>query len=455
MSQADSLAASFSHGVAPTAVDAAPVARRFAFSRSDARWDLLLVCLAGYTLVAVGRVHQLFPVIDTVRPVIATGLLSIVLYVSDERADRRLRWATGGTSTWLIALLVWSVLSIPMALIDGIAFDMVFKSFIKTVVMFFVVVGAIRGVRDIERLAGAYLIGCTAYAVVVLARFDALEGKDWRLGDLYYYDANDFATFAVTAMPLALYFAQRARRLWWRVLSLVALAVLGIAFVYSGSRGGFLALLATGLFVAVRYRSIAFGRRMTAMAVVGAVLIGAASDRYWQQMGTILTDTDYNQTAESGRLQIWSRGVGYMLTHPVFGVGAANFEPAEGILSPFANRQQWGVGVKWNAPHNSFLQIGAELGIPGLIIFVAMIGSALLALHRLERRSRRRSLPPAVPPQLVQALMASLIGFVVGAFFLSLAYSELLYMLLALAVGARKVARIRRPVPVSASPVAA
>jgi hypothetical protein len=51
--------------------------------------------------------------------------------------------------------------------------------------------------------------------------------------------------------------------------------------------------------------------------------------------------------------------------------------------------------------------------------------------------------------------MASLIGFVVGAFFLSLAYSELLYMLLALAVGARKVARIRRPVPVSASPVAA
>jgi O-antigen ligase len=450
MSQADSL--TFPHG--PTAVNDAPVPRRFAFSRSDARWDLLLVCLAGYTLVAVGRVHQLFPVIDAVRPVIVTGLLSIVLYLSDERADRRLRWVTGGTSTWLIALLIWSVLSIPMALVDGIAFDMVFKSFIKTVVMFFVVVGAIRGARDIERLAGAYLIGCSLYALVVLARFDALEGKDWRLGDLYYYDANDFATFAVTAMPLALYFAHRGRQLPVRLLSLVALAVLGIAFVYSGSRGGFLALLATGLFVAFRYRSIAFSRRMTAMAVVGVVLLGAASDRYWQQMGTILTDTDYNQTAEGGRLQIWTRGVGYMMTHPLFGVGAANFEPAEGMLSPYANRQQWGVGVKWNAPHNSFLQIGAELGIPGLIVFIAMIGSALLALHRLERSSRRRSVPLAVPPQLVQALMASLIGFVVGAFFLSLAYSELLYMLLALAVGAHKVARIRRPIPLPAPTVA-
>jgi hypothetical protein len=35
--------------------------------------------------------------------------------------------------------------------------------------------------------------------------------------------------------------------------------------------------------------------------------------------------------------------------------------------------------------------------------------------------------------------MASLIGFVVGGFFLSLAYSEMLYVLVALAVGLHKV----------------
>ena len=46
-------------------------------------------------------------------------------------------------------------------------------------------------------------------------------------------------------------------------------------------------------------------------------------------------------------------------------------------------------------------------------------------------------------PELGQALTGSLIGFVVGAFFLSLAYSEMLYMLLALTVGFYKVAAIR------------
>ena len=45
------------------------------------------------------------------------------------------------------------------------------------------------------------------------------------------------------------------------------------------------------------------------------------------------------------------------------------------------------------------------------------------------------------------ALTASLLGFVVGSFFLSLAYSEMLYTLVALAVGLHKVsaANARRP----------
>jgi hypothetical protein len=41
--------------------------------------------------------------------------------------------------------------------------------------------------------------------------------------------------------------------------------------------------------------------------------------------------------------------------------------------------------------------------------------------------------------QQTPALTASLLGFVVGSFFLSLAYSEMLYTLVALAAGVQKV----------------
>jgi O-antigen ligase len=146
-------------------------------------------------------------------------------------------------------------------------------------------------------------------------------------------------------------------------------------------------------------------------------------------------------------MQIWQRGVGYVLQHPIFGVGADNFRAAEGQLSPFAGRQQYGVGVRWNAPHDTFLQVAAELGIPGLVFFVVMMVSAFRDLHPRRSPARDRFERPPVPPALKQALRAALVGFVVGSLFLSLAYAELLYMLIGLAIAVHKLERraARRP----------
>ena len=180
------------------------------------------------------------------------------------------------------------------------------------------------------------------------------------------------------------------------------------------------------MYVVARFSAIPLRWRLSATALVAVTLLTTASDQYWQQMSTITSDTDYNHTSETGRLQIWHRGIGYMLDNPILGVGPGNFATAEGTLSPLAERQMWGIGVRWNAPHNSFVQIAAELGVPGLALYLAVIVSAFRAL--------RRATTPLTP-----ALTASLLGFVVGSFFLSLSYSEMLYTLVALAVGVQKV----------------
>jgi O-antigen ligase len=330
------------------------------------------------------------------------------------------------------------VLSVPGALVISTSFEVVFDGFVKTFLMFVVMVGAVRGVRDVERLALAYLVGATIYTVAVLTQVDL--GAEWRLGDLFYYDANDFAVLAVTAMPLALYFLHSRPSARARTLALMALVLLLVGFVRSGSRGGFLALLMVAGYVLFRYSAIPLRHRVKATALAALVVAGIASGQYWSQMNTIVSDADYNWTSETGRTQIWSRAVGYMLGHPVFGVGPGNFPAAEGILSPFAERQQFGIGVRWNAAHNSYLQVGAELGVTGLVLFLLIIRAAFKTL-RAPRRSVGRA--DHRSPELNQALTASLIGFVVGAFFLSLAYHELLYTLVALAVGLHKVTSAR------------
>ena len=180
--------------------------------RSDLVWDPVLIAVAGYLLIAVGRVHQLFPVLEIIHPATMTGLVAIACYATSREPERRFRDVLVGPTKYLAAFLVWMILSLFGALVVGTSFDVVFGNFVKTAVMFVIVAGAIRGPRDVERLAMMYLVSATLYAFVVITRFDLGTGEAWRLGHLYYYDANDFATFAVTGLPFGLYFLHAAQR---------------------------------------------------------------------------------------------------------------------------------------------------------------------------------------------------------------------------------------------------
>src|SRR5207302_10885534 len=44
------------------------------------KWDLLLTCIAGYILTSVGRIHELFPALQVLRPAMLTGVFAIGLY---------------------------------------------------------------------------------------------------------------------------------------------------------------------------------------------------------------------------------------------------------------------------------------------------------------------------------------------------------------------------------------
>lgn len=408
-------------------------------ARRDGRWDLLLVSTAVLLLTAVARLHLLFPALDLLRPVLLSGVAAMVLYAADRHPRRRVRLLQVPATACVLGLAVWAALAVPTALRPARSFIFLTDEFFKTIALFIIVAGAVRGLRDLELLALVYFAGASAYAIVVLTRFD-VGGGSWRLTELYTYDPNDFATFAVTALPIGIYFLARPGSVARRLGALVGCAALGTAFVWAGSRGGFLALLGMSIFLLLRYRAVPGRWRVAGTAMIAGVVLLVASEQYWTQMGTLLEPAqDYNLTAETGRLEIWKRGMGYMLDHPVFGVGIANFPVAEGVLSSLAERQQYGIGVRWTAPHNSFVQVGAELGVAGLLLFLALLAAAFRALGAVQRRALPPDTDGVDPRAMAQALTASLIGFLIGAFFLSLAYSPMLYALIALVVALQKV----------------
>lgn len=428
-----------------------PVATRASPGRTpDRYWDLLTVCLVGHVLNAVGRLNNLFDVLKPLHLVAVFAGAALVLYALSGGASRRLAPLLRSRVTrCVLALGVWMALSIPGALWQGGAFQEFADEFGKGVVMYVVIAGAARGFRDVERITLAYLLSVAFYAGVVLTRFGVSAGDQWRLGSLYYYDANEFATLAVMCLPLAIYFVVQPRPLWRRLLSALALTLLLRVFVWAGSRGGFLALIGVAAFLLVRYQAIPLRRRVLVTGVLGLLFTATASDTYWEKMRTITQPgSDYNVTDEGGRLQIWERGIGYMLQHPLLGVGAGNFPTAEGTISSIARNAPIYKGVRWWQAHNSFVQVGAELGVPGLVFFVVMLGSAFGALRQVQRRVPQgrgeRSPPPAA---LAESLAAALVGYMVGGFFLSLAYRDLLLVLLAIVVALWKTTDGPRSVP--------
>jgi O-antigen ligase len=421
----------------------APIARRTDAPAPRRRgWDLLLGCLAVYLLTAVSRFQDIFSALDPVKPALIACVLAILFYAADRSSTRRLAPVLHSKTTrWVLGFLFWATLTVPLALNRGLAFYALADSLLKTVAMYIILVAAVREWKDVERLSFVYFVGVVIYAVVVLVRFQLSPDK-WRLAALYYYDANDFATLIVTALPLGMYFLVTKREAFQRLIAGAGLCTLLVAFIWTGSRGGFVALVAVLTFLLLRYKAIHGIWRIGALALILALLVGTGSATYWDKMNSLMhPETDYNLTDAWGRLQIWERGVGYMVHHPLLGVGFANFQTAEGTLFTTAtDLQAHGHGVKWSVAHNSYIHAGAELGIPGLILFLGILVTSFRALRSVRR------LPggPRGPPQLAQSLAASLLGFAVGAFFLSLAYSDMVFALAGLAAALAKTTRVAR-----------
>ena len=404
-------------------------------------WDVLLVSLAGVVLVTTWRVQDLFPILATVQFPLVAAAAAYGTYFLDRGRLRTLSGIRHPVTTLAIVLFVLMMASVPWSVYPGLSFRFIFNDHIKTLLMMLLIAASIRRVTDVQRLANVLVVGASLYSFVVLTSVKV--GESGRLGELWYYDANDLGMLLAATLPLMIYAVRPGVSLTRRLLGLVGICLAMLTIVKTGSRGGFLALLACGAYLLFGFQAIPKRVRVASVALVAVLFVALANDHYWDMMGTLLHPTqDYNWTGknEVGRMEIWKRGIGYMLGRPLVGVGANAFPVAEGTISPLAGRQAIGIGLKWSAAHNSFVQIGAEIGVGGLLVFLAMLyraGRTLWRIGQLGRGSRGARPEPA----LAQVLTATLIGYCVGGFFLSQAYSPFLYAVLGIVVGLAKVTR--------------
>jgi putative inorganic carbon (HCO3(-)) transporter len=159
-------------------------------------------------------------------------------------------------------------------------------------------------------------------------------------------------------------------------LLFLAMVLLLAVVVLTKSRGGYLgAAVGLGFVVFLRWPRATIGP-----AALAAMGMGYALYRLGSTAVADILLTTQNIGGLAVRLEIWSRALSMIQDFPLTGIGMGAFEQVANALYPF-----FLAGRDADIPHahNLFLQVGVDLGIPGLIAYLALLLSSLWTAARL------------------------------------------------------------------------
>ena len=253
-----------------------------------------------------------------------------------------------------------------------------------------------RGARVIGTGLAALVAAWTIDGLLQAATGHSLGGPAVadRLSGIFGADNLKLGLVLATLSPFALLPAARRGMLPW----LAVAGALGVVILLAGARAAWisfgLALLLTGL----RH----WGWKRTGAGLVAgglvAVLVASTSDflgpRVERTLQAFQMQEDGLDFALSGRLVLWETTGRIILAHPLTGVGTDNFQPAYKAFSEGDQFVDWGRAGAYHA-HHIVLEVLAETGIVGLLLWLAAVAIALRAWRFAPPEARARASGPA------------------------------------------------------------
>ncbi|MFJ8959085.1 O-antigen ligase family protein [Lentzea sp. NPDC102401] len=263
----------------------------------------------------------------------------------------------------------------------------------------------------------ALLAATVAGAVVAAAGgvFSVVGGSLRATGPLE--DPNDLAFFLVAALPLLVALPARGRS---RIVLLLLGAVLLAGAAATFSRGGGIALACALVWLIVR-RGLPVRAVVVTAAVTGVAALVFASTAQAELSRAFQEKSHIAGTNADTRMLRWQAASRMLAGNPVLGVGPGGFRQEYAAAGHNAE-----IDEQTPVAHNLFLEVAAELGVPGFALLVGLIAVGFVSSERALRRVADRREAVAVQAALIAVLVASI--------FLSEQYYLPLWSLVAIAV---------------------
>jgi O-antigen ligase len=255
-------------------------------------------------------------------------------------------------------------------------------------------------------------------------------------------EANFLGCITVFVLPVAFSLILQQRPRWGRVFGAGASGLYLLALLASGSRGAW-----TGALAASGYWLLHTRRRMIAAGMVGlaaAAMVAVAPESFWDRMRTIAAPDDPNpwvtaipEASKEERLILWSLALEVWADHPWLGIGPQQFKDESAERTTLRDAYEAKRGMM---AHNAYLQVAAEFGTIGLLVWGGAFVLSILGYRRARARVQRE--PEAARfAALCLGLEAGAVGGAVTIVFASFQWHDYLYWNFVLGPLALQIAR--------------
>ena len=384
------------------------------------RWPLVFTAFfafAGVVISARFRIGQ---------PLVILGIIGLLIQ------GKSLRWST---VTPLLALwTVWCSFGLIMSDYSGVVNDSVVQ-LAKVCVITLVGANALRTRPQIR-----------AFSVFCLFAFLIYPGRgsflNWVTGAYtvfgralwngVYANPNDLAAVALLLLSVAAGLAFTEQSRYWRLAALGTTGFLTFIIFITQSRAVLIALAVFTIVVLWRAPKRQRARAAGAIGLLAVVMIGFAPSSVWDRLSGLssVTDTEHLDQIDSSaeqRYEIWKVARTIIAEHPVFGVGLGAYPNEHGTVAPRSQFKYTARGQR--DTHSTYLNVTAETGFPGLLLFLTIIVATLAYAERVRRRAQHRD--PRTTQQLLM-LELGLVAYLIAGIWGSYAKLNILYLHLVL-----------------------
>jgi putative inorganic carbon (HCO3(-)) transporter len=368
--------------------------------------DPRIAVVATFATIPVGTMH-VGPLPVQLIIVVVAAFTAIVALRRLAAGEGLVGWAP--ELSWLLALLVWSLIGFPKAIDRALAIRQI-AQLGGGLLYACLIVAACRTAKDV-RMVVAGILGISFFiAVSGIAGGHQLQsqyGGSYVAGRAQgvFTQPNELGTFCAPLALLAMAAAVTVRgRLRW-LAGACALALI-VALALSLSRGAWIGFGLGSLLLLI---TLPTARRtllvLTPVLLLIAVGMGAfaPTNPQVQVIGARLKSISGEKNPYDDRPAIWAEARREILAHPFLGEGAGGF-PAASVTATSEARTTYA-----SHAHNLLLTWAAETGLPGAALILAFVVQAGWAMSR-ARRALLRSGRPMIDLAMLTGVAAGLVA---------------------------------------------